>query len=101
MDRIPYRIAAKLGNVIHFDSQVKEIRKTAQGRPRELHTQTWGTQGDRRRLLHLRLADQHSQEAIPHYDFSHPSLITQAIADRTQLRPNGLQGGLGSRSLSG
>jgi monoamine oxidase len=31
MDRIPYAFAGKLGNVIHFDSQVKEIRKTANG----------------------------------------------------------------------
>ena len=31
MDRIPYAFAAKLGNVIQYNSEVKEIRKTAKG----------------------------------------------------------------------
>jgi monoamine oxidase len=31
MDRIPYAFARKLGDVIHFDSQVTQIRKTGKG----------------------------------------------------------------------
>ena len=38
MDRIPYAFAAKLGNVIQYNSEVKEIRKTPKG-ARVVYTQ--------------------------------------------------------------
>ncbi len=61
MDRIPYAFAKKLGPVVQYGAEVKEIRKTANG-VRDRYSQAGDGETDRGGLLRVRDAADHAEE---------------------------------------